>query len=126
MKKTPILRSAVVSAAAWLALGPARADNHLQQALKYTEEAVRSAGDSQAIGAQTEQALKHVQDAKRAHVGNREALEHLEKCESYLDAAETNARRYNASAAIENAEEARFHLQQAEKAVGKVAGSHPR
>lgn len=124
MKKTPTLHTVILSIAGLIAAAPVHADNHLRQALKYTEEALRSAGDSQEIGVQTERALKHVQDAKRVHGGNPEALEHLEKCESYLDAAETNARRYNSRAAVENAEEAKFHLQQAERAVGKALGLH--
>ena len=94
--------------------GIALGEQHTEDALKHADEAAHSIGDSQSIGEQAAEALKHIDAAKAAQAANPDAVKHLEQSETELNAAVTNARRFNSGTAAEDAEEAKRNLEQAE------------
>lgn len=87
----------------------ARAEEHRQQVLEHTQEAVDSAGDSKAIGEHAQEALKHMDAAKAAQPGDK----HLKQSEAELQNAVKNATRFNSGAAEQDAKDAKGHLEQA-------------
>jgi hypothetical protein len=97
-----------------LAVTSAEAD-HTSEALKHTDEAVKSAGDAKAVSEHATEALKQIEAAKATERSDPEVLKKLVKSEAVLKDALTNANRYNSTTALEKASEAKTHLDAAVK-----------
>lgn len=118
VKQRPFLISPyVLVISVWIFLSysfTAIAENHTETAVQRATEAAESK-DSASIREHVEEALKHTESAKQEHTTNPEALQHLQEGEAALNKAEENARWHNTNSAIEQAQEAKRHLE----AVGK-------
>lgn len=102
----PIATAALVAGAA------PRAEEHTAAALKHATEAAASQ-DSIAVGEHTDQALKHIEAAKAAHPADPGKIEHLQKGEAALDAAQRHSDWFNTNSAVEHAHEGKEHLEAA-------------
>ena len=91
--------------------GAAMAEDHTSQALQHAQETVDSAGDSKAMAQHATEALKHIDAAKAAQKNNPEALKRLEKGEAELKDAVEKANRYHGVTAVQDAQDAKAHLQ---------------
>jgi len=93
--------------------GLAGADEHTEKALQHAKEVVESAGDSKAMAQHAAEALKHIEEAKATLKNDPEALKRLEQGEAELKAALDKANRYHGSTAVQNAKDAKEHLEAA-------------
>lgn len=101
------------------------AEEHAAEALKHTNEALNSPGDSSAIRQHAAEALKHLEAAKEANAHRPEVVEHLEKGEAELRGAIEHASHYNATTATDTATDAKAHLENARSAAQNPDASKP-
>jgi len=92
-----------------------RAEHHIQQVLQHADDAVESAGDSQAIKRHAQEALDLVDEAKLANADHSDVVKLINKGEAELSSAVTNAAEFNANTATEDAIDAKQALEAADK-----------
>lgn len=101
--------------------GVALAEQHIQEVLHHTDDAVHAVGDSQSIGRHASDALELIDEAQDANASRPDVLEYLGRGEEELGSAVRHARRFNSSTAWQDAVDARRYLEAADKA----ANGHP-
>ena len=111
MNRKPLHLILAALPAAWVVICPAMAEQHTDQALRHINEALDSAGDSKAVAKHADEALKHIDAAKAAQSNNPEALKRLQKGEADLKDAEEKAGQYHGVTAVQDAEDAKAHLE---------------
>ena len=95
---------------------PIQAEQQIQEVLHHTNEAVRAAGDSQAIGQHASDALALLGEAETANSAQEEVVTLLRQSEADLEAPVINAGRFNSATAWEDAVAAQEHLEAADQA----------
>ncbi len=110
MNSKNFLALTTVLLAATLHCGIAVAEQHAMEALEQAKEAAAAAGDSKAVAEHATEALKNIQASKRAVATNPAAFKHLREAEADLKSAVENANRYNTNAAVQDARDAKIHL----------------
>jgi len=111
MNHKPSIRILLTGLTAWLFNGPVMAEEHASQAINHAQEAVDSAGDSKAVGQHAAEALKHIDAAKAAAANNPRAVKQLEEGEADLKGAVENANSYHGVTAVQDAKDAKTHLE---------------
>lgn len=103
-------RKNLLVCATLLHCGIAIADQHTVEALEQARAAATAANDSKTVAEHATQALNHIEAAKRAVATNPQAFKHLREAEADLKSAVEHANRYNANAAVQDAKDAKAHL----------------
>ena len=103
--------------------GFALAEQHIQEVLHHTDEAVHAVGDSQSIGRHASDALELIDEAREANATRPDVLEYIGRGEEELGSAARNARRFNSSTAWQDAVDAKRYLGAADQAAN---GQPPR
>lgn len=121
MRKLPIyISAAAMLVVALFATAASTADQHTSEALEHATEAVKSGKDSKAVAEHAAEALKHIEAAKAAQASHPEVLKQINKGEAYLQDALKNATRFNTDTAVQDATDAKLHLNAADTAAKRL------
>ena len=115
MKMSRQIHCSILAALLLVAAPIVQAEHHIQQVLQHTDEAVESAGDSDAIKRHAQDALNLVDEAKLANAEHSDVVKLINKGEAELSSAVTNAAEFNANTATEDAIDAKQALEAADK-----------